>query len=532
MRSNSQTASGNRKALERQKFRMSALGQRLSAFHFADPNRSFEIMRLKREEYEERQWNMGCAEQESFTIAREAAQRLKQIEQKIHFRKLPSRKLQQPSLPEQPIKKRLPKRKEPGLPSHYTVHWTTLKTPGWVPETREGASLSLLGERLVLYGGGSHTVYNDACMMHVQHPSWSRVQLNDPEARLGHSAVDCDEGILIFGGLTQFSSETKMRECLNTQKMLTPSLQWKYLKATGNFVVMRRYHCAAMVGKHMLVFGGLSERNKVLGDLAVLDLNKLKWKSLELVDGPPPLAFHSAVTVLPKEFKGLTDLTPFALPEVKIKDNGGLNVKAPGVYIFGGKDESGVVHSTLWVVRLGTKPLTCYKPECAGKAPEPRLQHSMSYLPSQNLIVIYGGRNESETNYFLDGVSILNLDTLTWATVAVYGNVPPARFSHSTACYGSKMLVFGGIKNRGYTEAIMHVLELDQVKAVKLVSDDNERRRRMKEREESLARKLKLHRKDNLNDSRSSAVLEGMKAQRQSFTSGAYNTPTPVMESL
>eukprot|EP00359_Climacostomum_virens_P005962 CAMPEP_0204906538 /NCGR_PEP_ID=MMETSP1397-20131031/6030_1 /ASSEMBLY_ACC=CAM_ASM_000891 /TAXON_ID=49980 /ORGANISM="Climacostomum Climacostomum virens, Strain Stock W-24" /LENGTH=488 /DNA_ID=CAMNT_0052075535 /DNA_START=1195 /DNA_END=2661 /DNA_ORIENTATION=+ len=488
-------------------------------------------MRLKREEYEDRQWSVECAEQESFTLAKEESKRKRQIEQKIHVRKLPSRKLHQQALPEQPVKKRIPKKKEPNLPLNYNVHWTTLKTPGWVPETREGASLSLIGDRVVLYGGGSHTVYSDACAMHVQHPTWARISLGDPEARLGHTAIDCEEGLLVFGGLTQFSSETKMRECLNTQKILTPNFQWKYLKATGNFVVMRRYHCAVMVGKYMLVFGGLSERNKVLGDLASLNLNKLKWKTLELVDAPPPLAFHTAVTVLPKEYKDV-ELTPFGLPEVKIKDNGGMNVKEPGVYIFGGKDESGMVHSTLWVIKLGTKPLTCIKPECSGKVPEPRLQHTMVYLPTQNIIVVYGGRNESETNYFLDNVCILNLDTLNWATVTAFGSIPSARFSHCATCYGSKMLLFGGIKHRGYTEAVMHVLELDQAKAAKAISDDNERRRRMKEREEMLAKKLKLHRKENLIDSRSSVANEVMKTQRHSFTSGVYQTPTPAMESL
>jgi N-acetylneuraminic acid mutarotase len=498
----------------------------------ADPNRSFEIMRLKREEYEERTWTVERAEQESFTIVKEESKRLKEVEQKLHIRKLPSRKLQQRQVTELPVKKRIPKKKEPGLPLSYNVHWTTLKTPGWVPETREGATLNVMEDRLVLYGGGSHTVYSDACTMHVQHPAWTRVDLNDPEGRLGHTAVACEDGILVFGGLTQFSSETKMRECLNTQKILTPSLRWKYLKATGNFVVTRRYHSASMVGNQMLVFGGLSERNKVLGDLAVLDIRKLKWKNLQVLEGPTPLAFHSAVTVVPKEYLSSPDFDIFNMPEVKLKDNGGMNVKQPGVYIFGGKDEAGVVHATLWILKLGTKPLQWVKPECGGRPPQPRLQQTMTYLQSLNVLVVYGGRNEHEINYFLDDICMLNLDTLTWASVCAFGNIPAARFSHSATSYGSKMLIFGGIRSKGYTEAVMHVVELDQTKANKLIADDNERRRRMKEREELLARKAKLNRKDATMDSHSSVAVDLSKPTRVSFTSVTFNTPTPGIDSL
>jgi hypothetical protein len=41
----------------------------------------------------------------------------------------------------------------------------------------------------------------------------------------------------------------------------------------------RRNHSALIIGKYMLVFGGINTKKDYLNDLKTLDLKELKWES-------------------------------------------------------------------------------------------------------------------------------------------------------------------------------------------------------------------------------------------------------------
>jgi hypothetical protein len=52
---------------------------------------------------------------------------------------------------------------------------------------------------------------------------------------------------------------------------------------------------------------------------------------------------------------------------------------------------------------------------------------------------------ESKAFPSLDTIDILNLDTLTWASVEVMGVSPVCRYMHCAEGLGSTLVVFGGL---------------------------------------------------------------------------------------
>ena len=69
------------------------------------------------------------------------------------------------------------------------------------------------------------------------------------------------------------------------------------------------------------------------------------------------------------------------------------------------------------------------KPDVGGKPPCARYGHSMIFNDIQNIVVIYGGRNDYENCFFGD-VHILKLNILCWVTVKTQGVPKVPRASH------------------------------------------------------------------------------------------------------
>lgn len=74
------------------------------------------------------------------------------------------------------------------------------------------------------------------------------------------------------------------------------------------------------------------------------------------------------------------------------------------------------------------------KPEISGKPPIPRYGHSMVYNEMQNIVIIYGGRNDYEKAFFGD-VNILKLNSLCWVLVKTTGVPKAPRASHCSASF-------------------------------------------------------------------------------------------------
>ena len=80
----------------------------------------------------------------------------------------------------------------------------------------------------------------------------------------------------------------------------------------------------------------------------------------------------------------------------------------------------------------------------------------MSYFQDKQILVIFGGRNddlfeESGKTCFND-IWILIVEKMEWTQLDIKENIstPAPRYSHSAACIGKSLVIFGGLSDENY----------------------------------------------------------------------------------
>lgn len=108
----------------------------------------------------------------------------------------------------------------------------------------------------------------------------------------------------------------------DVRKLDTFDNSWSILKTTTGdemCVSTRRAHAACMVGKHMVVWGGVNENSRPLNDVWALSLESFRWANLKPnLEGtlPDAISHHKMVSVFPKEFNSMLNFTLFKNPDV------------------------------------------------------------------------------------------------------------------------------------------------------------------------------------------------------------------------
>ena len=382
------------------------------------------------------------------------------------------------------------------FPEIAEVFWNKLESSGWKPETRQQATLTTVQNKMYLIGGVSRSINSDINAFFPSYKRWDKILTtgSESEPRFGHSTVEYKQRFYIFGGGTDFNAVHKLRECLSGVKMINlENKEMINLKCAGSYITTRKQHCSALVGKHMFIHGGLNQKNHLLDDAAILNLEKNMWKLLSIKGaGPGFCGFHTAVTVL--AFEQRLTQSIYKLPSKKKNCS---NIS--GIYIFGGISINRQAHNNLYVLRIGTKPLSWSIPETQGQPPSPRFQHSMTYNEKLNVIVVFGGRIDmSNTSHYtcFNDVHILNMNNLLWCTIKVLGNIPNPRSGHSAASYGSKIYIFGGVSNSSYCSSSLYYLELNPKVSRHLIEDEERRKARELEIEVFKAKKVEFSEED------------------------------------
>lgn len=385
--------------------------------------------------------------------------------------------------------------------------WVLHEISGCRPETREGATLTRIGickadcsveERLYLFGGlgrGLLSVLSYFCVT-ANGNSGNTLGLllhvpvedgNEKRKRFGHAASTWDGMLVVVGGSKHYNKATGRRECMNDVLVYNPSSsQWTELQcADGALFEQRRYHAASVVGRYLIVHGGISTFDKYLGSIMGMMLGKAggdwrqrtyKWFDLR-VQGYKgrKLAFHTMQLVLQRErYRGLLPMDLFALPEIRGLSN---RVEYEGLYLFGGKDEK-EPKNDLYIITIGKSILKWIVPKVAGKPPSPRYGHSMNYYPDRSILVVFGGRNDSNFDKYghsyMNDVWILYLEKLTWCRWDTQCSFAPLqRYSHCAELAENAVVVFGGLSEENYCNAEIYALDLDGTRRV-AVEDDAE----------------------------------------------------------
>lgn len=344
--------------------------------------------------------------------------------------------------------------------------WTRLEHEEGRPEVREGAAMAECCGVLYLYGGLNAAVQRDMYSKQTVEAPWRSVKVQGMEmdARYGHTMLESSTQVIVFGGNTTSNLRAQIRDCLNTVRILEPhftsnALLTSFLSTKGTSIDMRRYHSACILGRHMVVIGGLNQKNKVLDDCSLLDITSCKWTSVRLVYEAAALACHTSAAVYEPHI-ALTGVFDPVLNETSPL------LKHRGIYLFGGVNNKGEPNNTVRLIQPAQKYLVCTILQTTGKTPLPRYQHSMVFFKHNNTLIIFGGKTGSPGNpgNVLNDLHILDLETLNWSETVVVGHVPQPRCAHAMGTLQGKVVLFGGINLTTFCSTETYWLDLEMHK--------------------------------------------------------------------
>ncbi|KAL8248955.1 hypothetical protein R6Q59_005823 [Mikania micrantha] len=184
---------------------------------------------------------------------------------------------------------------------------------------------------------------------------------------------------------------------------------WFYPRFMGFNPSERWGHSACFSNDFLYIFGGCYG-GLHFSDVLVLNLETMVWTNLLTTGvGPGPRDSHSAVIV------------------------------GHMMIVFGGTNGSKKVND-LHILDLLTHEWT--QPNCKGVVPTPRESHTATMIGHDRL-VIFGGSGEGDANY-LNDLHILDLNTMTWSSPEVKGDIPMPRDSHIAVSVDNKIFIYGG----------------------------------------------------------------------------------------
>ncbi|XP_023751377.1 acyl-CoA-binding domain-containing protein 6 [Lactuca sativa] len=164
----------------------------------------------------------------------------------------------------------------------------TLEATGKVPEARGGQSVSLVGSKLIMFGGEDkkRRLMNDVHVLDLETLTWNVVETiqTPPAPRFDHTAaVHANRYLLIFGGC----SHSIFFNDLHVLDLET--LEWSQPEIQGDLVSPRAGHAGVSIDENWYIVGGGDNKSGALETL-VMDMSKLVISTLTNVKGRDPLA--------------------------------------------------------------------------------------------------------------------------------------------------------------------------------------------------------------------------------------------------
>ena len=222
---------------------------------------------------------------------------------------------------------------------------------------------------------------------------------------------------------------------------------------------LRRYHISLLIGTHIFLYGGETPSNKCLNDCWIYDLLNQKWSLLEYIGRyPPPLCCHSACLVLEQNQLINEALNVYYKP---LSEQKTLHLlKSDGVFFFGGYNDNKIPTNLFFKMEIGVKPAVFEIPKTKGMPPSPRIEATMNFNSENNLIVIYGGRNDLKNEVYND-IVLLDMENMCWIHTKFWGEKPLHRSEHCAVVLSNKLFIFGGINNNKFINFDFTIFNLD-----------------------------------------------------------------------
>ncbi|XP_010935816.1 acyl-CoA-binding domain-containing protein 4 [Elaeis guineensis] len=171
------------------------------------------------------------------------------------------------------------------LETHY---YSVVPTNGKIPTARGGQSVTLVGSKLIMFGGEDRRrkLLNDLHILDLKTMTWDILEAKKiyPAPRFDHiAAVHADQYLLIFGGSSHST-------CFNDLHLLDlHSMEWSRPETQGTYVTPRGGHAGATVDESWYIVGG-GDNQSGATDTIVLNTSKFVWSVATSVKQRDPLA--------------------------------------------------------------------------------------------------------------------------------------------------------------------------------------------------------------------------------------------------
>ncbi|CAI9296169.1 unnamed protein product [Lactuca saligna] len=163
-----------------------------------------------------------------------------------------------------------------------------MEAKGKIPVARGGQSVSLIGSKLIMFGGEDkhRRLLNDVNVLDLETMIWNVAEttLTPPAPRFDHTAtVHGDRYLQIFGGCSHstFFSDLHVLDL--------ETLEWSQPQIQGNIVSPRAGHAGISIDEKWFIVGGGDNKTGALETL-VLDMSTLVLSILTTVEKKDPLA--------------------------------------------------------------------------------------------------------------------------------------------------------------------------------------------------------------------------------------------------
>ncbi|VAI63454.1 unnamed protein product [Triticum turgidum subsp. durum] len=169
-----------------------------------------------------------------------------------------------------------------------TNSWSAVDTYGKVPMARGGQSVTLVGSRLIMFGGedNKRRLLSDLHVLDLETMIWEEVKTEKggPAPRYDHSAaVYAEHYLLIFGGSSHST-------CFNDLYLLDlQTLEWSQPDTQGAHITPRSGHAGMMIDEDWYIVGG-GDNASGSTDTIVMNASKFVWSVVTSVSVRDPLA--------------------------------------------------------------------------------------------------------------------------------------------------------------------------------------------------------------------------------------------------
>jgi N-acetylneuraminic acid mutarotase len=309
-----------------------------------------------------------------------------------------------------------------------THHWKRVypnqATSCPMPNPRAMSSLTLVGAKLVLFGGiycssdTTCTELNDVYHYDLLRNDLLAMEPKEPQppARYGHTATLAGSELLIFGGASwPILLNDVFRYDVYDNQFSLPAGYPPYARKQHSLDVVTLNERPTLV-----VFGGKHGGGAMSNHVHLFDVETSAWHHPKAMGTQPPPTAHHATAV---------------------KDNSTL-------VVFGGYDGQSS-NNNLYVGRWVSDTYVWEKVDADGTLPPAAHGHTVVTSTGAGAWLQFGGVDclpgNNDTCTFFNKLYALNEETLAWSEVPVSGMPPRPRASHTMTTIGNTHYLYGGI---------------------------------------------------------------------------------------